>query len=103
MFKGKVPYSHHATDATWSKWVALITQRTRIGNSNRPGIIELITNWPKGKDSRIPPEEVVTRAVEAPPYNEFSDNEKEYALFTDGSCHIGGKHRKWKAALRSPT
>ena len=27
MFKGRVPSTHHATDATWSKWVALITQR----------------------------------------------------------------------------
>ena len=26
MFKGKVPSTHHATDATWSKWIALITQ-----------------------------------------------------------------------------
>ena len=23
MFKGKVPSTHHATDATWSKWIAL--------------------------------------------------------------------------------
>ncbi|RMC20359.1 hypothetical protein DUI87_01208 [Hirundo rustica rustica] len=38
MFKGKVPSTHHATDATWSKWIALITQRARIGNPNRPGI-----------------------------------------------------------------
>lgn len=27
----------------------------------------------------------------------------KYALFTDGSCHIVGKYRKWKAALWSPT
>jgi len=27
MFKGKVPSTHCATDATWSKWIALITQR----------------------------------------------------------------------------
>ena len=27
MFKERVPSTHHATDATWSKWVALITQR----------------------------------------------------------------------------
>ncbi|RMB99855.1 hypothetical protein DUI87_23633 [Hirundo rustica rustica] len=44
MFKGKVPSTHHATDATWSKWIALITQRARIGNPNRPGILEIITN-----------------------------------------------------------
>ncbi|KAF4796742.1 hypothetical protein TURU_081673 [Turdus rufiventris] len=28
MFKGKIPFTHHDTNATWSKWVALITQRT---------------------------------------------------------------------------
>ncbi|PKU31805.1 ubiquitin carboxyl-terminal hydrolase 4 [Limosa lapponica baueri] len=96
MFKGKVPSAPHATDATWSKWVALITWQARIGNHNRPGIVEVITNWPEGKDSRIPPEEVVTRAEEAPLCNELSDNEKQYALFTDGSCRIVGKHRRWK-------
>ncbi|RMC21863.1 hypothetical protein DUI87_02734 [Hirundo rustica rustica] len=47
MFKGKVPSTHHATDTTWSKWIALITQRARIGNPNRPGILEIITNWPE--------------------------------------------------------
>ncbi|PKU32798.1 thrombospondin-4- hypothetical protein [Limosa lapponica baueri] len=47
----------------------------------------------------MPPEEVVTRAEEAPPYNELSDNEKQYALFTDGSCHVVGKHRRWKVLL----
>ncbi|PKU32788.1 hypothetical protein llap_16908 [Limosa lapponica baueri] len=51
----------------------------------------------------MPPEEVVTCAKEAPPYNELSDNEKQYALFTDGSCRIVGKHRRWKAAVWSPT
>ncbi|RMC11152.1 hypothetical protein DUI87_12065 [Hirundo rustica rustica] len=44
MFKGKVPSMHHATDTTWSKWIALITQRACIGNPNRPGILEIITN-----------------------------------------------------------
>ncbi|PKU35804.1 hypothetical protein llap_13891 [Limosa lapponica baueri] len=103
MFKGTVHSIHHATNATWTKQVTLITQRTRIGNPNHPGTVEVITNWPEGKDSRMPPEEVVTRAEEAPPYNELSDNEKQYALFTDGSCHIVGKHRRWKAAVWSPT
>jgi len=27
MFKERVPSMHHATDATWSKWVTLTTQR----------------------------------------------------------------------------
>ncbi|RMC22031.1 hypothetical protein DUI87_02902 [Hirundo rustica rustica] len=38
MFKAEVPSTHHATNATWSKWIALITQRARIGNPNCPGI-----------------------------------------------------------------
>ncbi|KAK4810543.1 hypothetical protein QYF61_004506 [Mycteria americana] len=57
MFKGRVPSTHHATDATWSKWVALITQQARIGNPNGPGILEVIMDWPEGKDFGISPEE----------------------------------------------
>ncbi|XP_057271668.1 uncharacterized protein LOC130602622 [Pezoporus wallicus] len=103
MFKGRVSSTHHATDATWSKWAALITQRTRIGNPSRPGILEVIMDWPGGKDFGMSPEEeVVMRAEEAPPYNKLSESEKQYALFTDGSCHIVGKHRRWKAAVWSP-
>ncbi|KAK4810808.1 hypothetical protein QYF61_008780 [Mycteria americana] len=103
MFKGRVPSTHHATDATWSKWVALITQRARIGNPNSPGILEVIVDWPEGKDLGIlPEEEEVTRAEEAPLYNKLPENEKQYALFTDGSCRIVGKHRRWKAAVWSP-
>ncbi|GAB0210111.1 hypothetical protein GRJ2_003476900 [Grus japonensis] len=103
MFKGRVPSTHHATDATWSKWVALITQQARIGNPNGPGILEVITDWPEGKDFGMSPEEEVTLAEEAPPYNKLPENEKQYALFTDGSCRIVGKHRRWKAAVWSPT
>ncbi|KAK4806218.1 hypothetical protein QYF61_001141 [Mycteria americana] len=32
-----------------------------------------------------------------------TENEKQYALFTDGSCLIVGKHRRWNAAVWSPT
>ncbi|GAB0207154.1 hypothetical protein GRJ2_003181000 [Grus japonensis] len=103
MFKERAPSTHHATDATWSKWVALITQRARIGNPNRPGILEVITDWPEGKDFGMSPEEEVTHAEEAPPYNKLTEDEKPYALFTDGSCRIVGKHRRWKAAVWSPT
>ena len=42
-------------------------------------------------------------AKEAPPYNELLENEKKYALFTDGSCRIVGKLCKWKAAVCSLT
>ena len=92
MFKGGVPSTHHAADATWSKWVTLITQRARIGSPSHPGILEVITNWPEGKDLGMAPQEEVTRAEEVPPYNELLDNEKRYAPFTDGSCCIVGKH-----------
>ncbi|GAB0192610.1 hypothetical protein GRJ2_001726300 [Grus japonensis] len=94
MFKERVSSTHHATDATWSEWVALITQWARIGNPNRPGILEVITDWPEGKDFGMSPEEEVTRAEEAPLYNKLTEDEKPYALFTDGSCRIVGKHRR---------
>ncbi|KAK4810649.1 hypothetical protein QYF61_007386 [Mycteria americana] len=57
---------------------------------------------PEGKDFGISPEEEVTRAEEAPLYNKLPENEKQYALFTDGSSRIVGKHRRWKAAVWSP-
>ncbi|XP_071661606.1 uncharacterized protein [Patagioenas fasciata] len=104
MFKGTVPSPHHATEVTWSKWIALITQRARIGSPNRPGILEVITDWPESKDFGMSPdEEEVKRAEEAPPYNTLSETDKQYALFTDGSCRLVGKHRRWKAAVWSPT
>ncbi|KAK4806255.1 hypothetical protein QYF61_013399, partial [Mycteria americana] len=102
MFKGRVPSTHHATDATWSKWVALITQRAWIGNPNRPGILEVIMDWPEGKDFGISPEEEVMHAEEAPLYNKLPENEKQCALFTDGSCCLVGKHWRRKAAVWSP-
>ncbi|RMC21956.1 hypothetical protein DUI87_02827 [Hirundo rustica rustica] len=106
MFKGKLPSTHHATDATWSKWIALITQRARIGNPNRPGILEIITNWPEGENFGLTDEEEqeqVTRAEEGPPYNQLPAEETRYAFFTDGSCRIVGMNWKWKAAVWSPT
>ncbi|GAB0209261.1 hypothetical protein GRJ2_003391800 [Grus japonensis] len=103
MFKERAPSTHHATDATWSKWVALITQQARIGNPNCPGILEVITDWPEGKDFGMLSEEEVTHAEEAPPYNKLTEDEKPYALFTDGSCRIMGKHRRWKVNVWSPT
>ncbi|KAK4825383.1 hypothetical protein QYF61_027149 [Mycteria americana] len=102
MFKGRVPSTHRATDATWSKWVPLITQWARIGNPRRPGILEAIMDCPEGKDFGISPEQEVTRAEETPLYNKLPENEKQYALFTDGSCRVVGKHRRWKAAVWSP-
>ncbi|RMC05536.1 hypothetical protein DUI87_18732 [Hirundo rustica rustica] len=105
LFKGEVPSTHHATDATWSKWIALITQCARMGKLNRPGILEIITNWPEGENFGLTDEEQeqVTRVEEAPPYNQLPAEETHYALFTDGSCRIVGMNWKWKAAVWSPT
>jgi len=50
MFKERVPSMHHATEATWSKWVALITQCARMENPSSPGILEVMMDWPQGKD-----------------------------------------------------
>ncbi|KAK4825458.1 LOW QUALITY PROTEIN: hypothetical protein QYF61_027613 [Mycteria americana] len=98
MFKGRVPSTHHAT---WSKRVTLITQWARIGNPSQPGILEVIMDWPEGKDFGISPEEEVTHAEEAPSYHKLPENEKQYTLFTDGSRHLVGKHRRWKATVWS--
>ncbi|RMC18957.1 hypothetical protein DUI87_03556 [Hirundo rustica rustica] len=104
MFKGKVPSTHHAPDTTWSKWIALITQHDCTGNPNCPGILEIITNWPEGETFGLSSkEEEVIHAEEAPPYNKLLETERQYALFTDGSCQIVGANRKWKAAVWSPT
>ncbi|KAJ7406260.1 hypothetical protein BTVI_65947 [Pitangus sulphuratus] len=102
MFKSKVPSTHHATDATWSKWIALIMQRVQMRNSNRPEILEIITNWSEGGNFNLADEkeeEPVSRTKETPPYNQLPDEETRYALFTDGSCRIVGRSRKWKAAV----
>ncbi|RMC18010.1 hypothetical protein DUI87_04886 [Hirundo rustica rustica] len=105
MFKGEVPSTHHAADATWSKWITLITQHARMGQLNCPGILEIITNWPEGENFGLIDEEKeqVTRAEEAPPYNQLPAEEMHYALFTDSSCRIVGMNWKWKAAMWSPT
>uniref|UniRef100_A0A8U7M6V6 ribonuclease H n=1 Tax=Corvus moneduloides TaxID=1196302 RepID=A0A8U7M6V6_CORMO len=104
MFKGKVPSAHCATDATGSKWIALITQHTCIGNPNHPGILEIIISWPEGESFGLTDEEEqVTRAEEAPPYNQLPSQDTRYALFTNGSWRIVGMNQKWKAAVWSPT
>ncbi|RMB97364.1 hypothetical protein DUI87_26092 [Hirundo rustica rustica] len=106
MFKAEVPSTHSCHQWTWSKWIALITQRARIGNPNRPGILEIITNWLEGENFGLMDEEEqeqMIRAEEAPPYNQLPAEETHYALFTDGSCRIIGMKQKWKAAVWSPT
>ena len=59
-------------------------------------------DWPEGKKFEASPGEEVSRAKEAPTYGELPENEKNFAPFTDGSCRIVGKHRRWKAAVLSP-
>ncbi|PKU30531.1 hypothetical protein llap_19165 [Limosa lapponica baueri] len=59
-------------------------------------------DWPEGRDFGALPEKVAC-AQEAPPYNELSEDERHYALFIDGSCHVVENHSKWKAAVWSPT
>ncbi|PKU34173.1 hypothetical protein llap_15523 [Limosa lapponica baueri] len=54
-------------------------------------------DWPEGKDFGMSPEEKVMHAEEAPLYNKLQ--KMRCALFTDGSCQIVPKHRKWKAAI----
>ena len=99
MFKGKVPSTHHATDATWSKCIVLITQFAQMRNLSHPGISEVITDWPEGKKFGKSPREEVSQAKEAPPYNELPENENKYALFTDVSCQMVGKQRRRIAAV----
>ncbi|RMC05566.1 hypothetical protein DUI87_18763 [Hirundo rustica rustica] len=106
MFKGKVSSTHHATDTTWSKWIALITQCAHTGNPNCAGILEIITSCTEEENFGVRDEEEqeqVTHAEEAPPYNQQPAEETRYALFTDGSCHIVGMNQKWKAAVWSST
>jgi len=60
-------------------------------------------DWPEGKDFGVSPEEEVTRAEEAPLYNQLPEDKKQYALFTDGSCRILGMQWRCKVAVWSPT
>lgn len=38
----------------------------------------------------------------APLYNKSAECEKQYALFTAGSCHYVGRHQIWEATVSSP-
>ncbi|KAF4790659.1 hypothetical protein TURU_138555 [Turdus rufiventris] len=70
---------------------------TRIGNLNRPQILEIITIWPECEDFGLADDEEqeqVNWAEEAPPYNQLPADETLYALFTDSSCCIVGMNRK---------
>jgi len=75
MFKERGSSIHHAKDATWSKWVTLVTRQARIRNPCCPGILEVIMDWSELKDFGMSPEEEVTCAEEAPLYNKLRENE----------------------------
>lgn len=49
MFKGNIPSTRHANNATWGKQITLITQQVQMRNPNHSGILEIITNWPEGE------------------------------------------------------
>ena len=74
-----------------------------MGNPSHPAVLEVIMDWPEGKDFRVLAEKEVMHAEEAPVYNKLPANERQYTLFTDGSCCIVGKLRRWKADVWSPT
>lgn len=67
-----------------------------------PGILEVIMDWPEGKDFGMSPEKEIIHAEEALFYNKLTESERQYALFTDGSCHLVEKHQKWKADVWRP-
>lgn len=69
------------------------------------------TYFPKNprRDYRLPEArnfeslpEKVTCTEEELPYNKLAGNKRDYALFTDGSCHVVGNDQRWKASLWSP-
>ena len=60
-------------------------------------------DWPEGKKFETSPGEEILSVKEAPPYHKLPENEKKFALLTDGLCCIVGKHCRWKSAVWSPT
>ena len=72
------------------------------GETQPPKNLEQIMDWPECRDFGALPEKV-SRAQEAQPCNELSEDGRHYGLFTDGCCCAVGNHWKWKAAVWSPT
>lgn len=96
MFIGRVPPTPHAADAAWSEWVPLMTQQAQMGNPNSPHVLKEMTVWPGGRDFRASSEEV----AQAQEHNKLAESEKQYTLFTSGSCVVQN-HRMWKAVVWS--
>ncbi|KAJ7399939.1 hypothetical protein BTVI_109886 [Pitangus sulphuratus] len=64
-------------------------------------MLDRIMDWLEGKDFVMSPEEEGKHDEETPLYNKLPESEKQYTWFTDGSCHIVGKHQRWKVAVWS--
>lgn len=102
MFKGRVLCTHTATAAMWTKWVALtpmsLNRKPQMprNTGNDHGLFQRQRVWNINRGGR----EV---CLTAPLYNKVPENEKQYALFTNGSCCTVGKHRRWKTTIWSPT
>lgn len=86
MFKGNIPSTHHTTSDTWTKWVVLIMQQAQLRKPNNQGILEEIMDRPESTVFGALPEKVA-RAQEMC-NNVLPEDERHYALFTDGSCVV---------------
>lgn len=76
-------------------------QQAWMGNPSCLEILKKIMDSSEGINFR-PSLKEATHAKEVPPYNGLSEDEKHYGLLTRPCC-IAGNHRKWKAAVQSPT
>lgn len=98
IFKGRVCSIHHATDAMWNKWGTPMIQCTWIGNPSGPGILEVIIDWPEGKDFGILPKRRWCRLKKL----HCKWNTRKWKPICPGECcHILGKYHRWKAAVWS--
>ena len=82
-----------------------------MGNLSRPGILELIMDWPEGKKFGTSPGEEVARAKEAPPYNELPEMKRNmpcsqmdhvvlWESIADGKPLCGAPHDKLQRPLK---
>lgn len=90
MVKGRVPSTHHLTEATWNTWVVLITQGAQMENLNSQGILEEIMDWTESRDFGTLLKKTHTK--EASLYKGLAEGERHGALFTNRSCHVIGNH-----------
>ena len=62
----------------------------RAGSVGNPSLttLEVIVDWPEGRDLEISLKEEVGCAEEAALFNKLPENYTQYVLLSDGSCHI---------------